>query len=413
MKMVKMLRLPALLAVCILAASIPAALSTSEPCVCPRIFRQVCGADQRTYDNACQAIKCARTTVLYEGPCTSSGRAAAKDLSAGTAATTAPAATKPPTKLCPCPRIYLPVCDAAGNRYNNECLAKCAGAVPLPCNTGSAAAAGGLEAAKKLTTTPAAPKEKLPAPVCACPMIYRPVCGSDGITYPNDCLFTRCRTPDFTATIVHQGPCKQPAAAAGAAGAAATRPTISALRPMPGACACPRIYRPVCGSDGMTYSNDCELTRCRALDNIVTVAYQGPCQGGLIGGGAGNFQQRPINDIDLRPILGSGFEDDDETPIAQWRAPITGIDSSRQPVQGAGTTNPGTPTQKLPPQGGVTGNGVGGTSAVTRPPACACTLQYAPVCGTDGKTYGNDCVFTRCKDPSSTVTIAYRGPCKN
>ncbi|XP_017062262.1 serine protease inhibitor Kazal-type 1-like [Drosophila ficusphila] len=41
-------------------------------------------------------------------------------------------------------------------------------------------------------------------------------------------------------------------------------------------CPCPRIYNPVCGSDGVTYSNQCEFD-CNAKEKAITLAKQGPC----------------------------------------------------------------------------------------------------------------------------------------
>ena len=41
-----------------------------------------------------------------------------------------------------------------------------------------------------------------------CPNILRPVCGSDGKTYDNECLFENAKCKNPSLTITHKGVCK-------------------------------------------------------------------------------------------------------------------------------------------------------------------------------------------------------------
>ncbi|BFZ10128.1 hypothetical protein BsWGS_13167 [Bradybaena similaris] len=52
--------------------------------------------------------------------------------------------------------------------------------------------------------------------------------------------------------------------------------TTTTADPCAGPIACPFIFKQVCGSDGLTYSNSCEL-KARTCGHGVTVAHEGPC----------------------------------------------------------------------------------------------------------------------------------------
>ncbi|WP_394822467.1 Kazal-type serine protease inhibitor family protein [Pendulispora albinea] len=156
---------------------------------------------------------------------------------------------------------------------------------------------------------------------------------------------TTCNGPSHLACSSKDEHCELPA---GACATATDATGTCAITPV----ACTREYNPVCGCDGKTYANDCER-RANKVQIDTTGACKPPppttCNGpSQIACGKGEYCELP-----------------------------------------AGTCH--------------TSSKAEGTCKTT--PA-ACTFEYNPVCGCDGKTYSNDCARA-----VAHVQLAHPGAC--
>jgi len=147
--------------------------------------------------------------------------------------------------------------------------------------------------------------------------------------------------------------------------------------PGPTRCNCPGVFEPVCGGDRRNYINACEAS-CAG----VGIRHEGYCE-------------EPPGEGCVRAGCSDHLcveEGMDIASTCEWRPVYECYQQATCERQQNGQCG-FTPTHEL-------------VECLERP--CACPDDYSPVCGVDGRTYGNACE-ARCAD----VRVAHEGQCND
>lgn len=228
-------------------------------CVCPAVLSPVCGSNDQTYDNECQ-LKCEQRklqglNVKYLGECDKAIQNYTAPVimnSTGIIMNSTVVVMNSTVTTCICTLEYSPVCANNGQTFANKCEFNC----QKRSNPQLKIEYSGQ--CTQIDNTLAAVLED----VCACPLIYAPVCANTDKTYPNVCALNCAKKSNANLAVKFNGVCEQPQ----------TLPVINEN------CICTLENRPVCGTDSQTYSNECALNCAKKTNPQLQVKYSGVCE---------------------------------------------------------------------------------------------------------------------------------------